>query len=526
MDQHIQEIAIRCYEALDCAHSLSCAILLRYGEYDQIAQRATDPHMFNSSNAYYRAISANDLLRKYPELPTTFSKSERAMDVWWWAERSCFRTNRFIWDAFEGENYSSPIVELFDDLEKIASSMLGRAPGDLEFRFGPGATYACRGVSSLLPNKVSKVPEMTESAWVFLQDVSQTAWFRCLVQRPFERPSLSLEFPVVRGNRFVTVPKDSKIDRGIAIEPSMNIFIQLGLGSAMRRSLNRHGLLRSNSQEIHRELARRASRDDSLATLDLSSASDTVSYELVKRMIPDRWFHLLDSSRSPMTQLPSGAWVKLEKFSSMGNGYTFELETLIFATICRHVSDKRSVVLTAENFSVYGDDIIVPAEIADDVVGLLRMLGFTPNPSKCFTRSPFRESCGGDYFLGDWVRPIQIKTIPATILDWFALHNMLRRNPFLSCLAHTVLSAVPRKMRSFGGPERLGDIVLHGVPAIESTQFSIRSIRCLKTSSKLTPLRRWDDHTALACLLYGVPSDGVASRNSPLSIRAGWVTDS
>ena len=70
------------------------------------------------------------------------------------------------------------------------------------------------------------------------------------------------------------------------------------------------------------------------------------------------WFELLDRFRTGSVTYRDKI-IKLNKFSSMGNSYTFELESLIFYSLavatCSHLGiDPRDV-------SVYGDDVIIPA---------------------------------------------------------------------------------------------------------------------------------------------------------------------
>ena len=163
----------------------------------------------------------------------------------------------------------------------------------------------------------------------------------------------------------------------------------------------RHAKLR------HMRLARLASAGRlSCATIDLSNASDTVAYQLVKLVLPPDWFELLISLRAPFTDM-DGKRVRLEKFSSMGNGFTFALETLLFWTLCDTVSNGEAQVLR-----VFGDDIIVDTAHAKACVKALEFFGFTPNAKKTFLEGPFRESCGGDYFNGVSVRAVYVKNLP------------------------------------------------------------------------------------------------------------------
>lgn len=296
--QVLKDIALAYYEALDTAHSLSCAILVREDEWDQLVTRTTEPLHYLTAHDYHKNVCANDFLRKLDSAPTTFDRTSVSFVKWLDAEKQCFRTNRKIWTILDGLNSSTDMLEFFSSVRKNIHSLILRPPENLDFRFGPGATYLHRGARCLIPDKISEVPEMTDNAWIFLRDWSESAWARALTDQLYQKEArLSLDFPVVRGNRWVSVPKDGKTNRAIAIEPTLNSFIQLGLGGALRKALNRSGLLLDNSQEIHRELAQQGSLDGSLATIDLSNASDTVAYALVKAVLPDSWFELLNAAR-------------------------------------------------------------------------------------------------------------------------------------------------------------------------------------------------------------------------------------
>lgn len=547
MEPHIQEMAIAYYEAVGGAHALSAAILLRYREYDQIALKTIDPKDFVTSDQYYRAILAVDFLRKYPGLPTSWDRLENTLESWWASEKSCYKTNYLI-SRCSILHKTSVAAALFDDCRKEMSRLLGRIPKELDFKFGPGATFSMpKKLAALLNNKIASQPEMTIDAWPFLRSARNTGWFRrindeilhcCpLLKRKAERSSC-WTLSQVLGNRFVTVPKDSTKDRPIAIEPSFNVFIQKGLGNAIRKSLNRHGLLLETSQDIHKKLARKGSLTGELATIDLSSASDSIAFELVKALLPTSWFEALNSVRSPVTALPKidpktgnlskeFNWVHLEKFSSMGNASTFELETALFAGIVLAVAKQFGVdLITGENFSVYGDDIIVPTSIANHVITALSYVGFKTNTAKTFVSSEFRESCGGDYFHGKPVRAIRIDSLCDGPMDFYALHNKLRRvvgdDPKV---LGVVLRHIPERYRRYGGPEHLGDIVLHGVkvsyakqpkcvdtvhtPLYDQKWYDIRWIHTLAPEVVNFPQERWDEATIVASALYGSPSSGL-----------------
>lgn len=241
------------------------------------------------------------------------------------------------------------------------------------------------------------------------------AWFNAQCPRP-----IVVEERL--GNAMFTVPKKTDEDRVAAKEPDLNMFVQKGIGHHIRGGLRRIGI-NLNDQSINRSLALRGSIDGSLATLDLSRASDSVTTELVFQLLPVTWYTLLDSVRSQVTVLLNGEEHRNTMFSSMGNGFTFELESLLFYALMRttaYFTGTRGVI------SVYGDDLVLPTEMADDAIWILSYFGFQVNTEKSFTKGPFRESCGGHYWNGLDVTPFYIRKPISHVIDLIHVANQLR----------------------------------------------------------------------------------------------------
>ncbi len=226
----------------------------------------------------------------------------------------------------------------------------------------------------------------------------------------------------VAGAKLFTVPKKTDIDRCACKEPELNMFLQKGVGAHIRRRLRKFGI-NLNDQSVNRRLAALGARDNSLATIDLSSASDTITIECVRSLLPFEWFEYLNDIRSQTVEV-DGEIIRTEMFSSMGNGFTFELESLLFYAIVRTTlffEGIRGVV------SVYGDDIICPSEGYDMVSWALSQFGFSVNPKKSFSTGPFRESCGGHYHGLDDVTPFYLKRKATHLTDVIRVANQLRR---------------------------------------------------------------------------------------------------
>ena len=231
-----------------------------------------------------------------------------------------------------------------------------------------------------------------------------------------------IDYRVVEGNVLFTVPKTTEIDRCACKEPDLNMYFQKGVGDYFRSRLRKHGI-DLNDQTRNQSLARAGSIDGSLATIDLSSASDSISRELVFQCLPALWYTFLDDLRSPITIIDGDRHVN-EMFSSMGNGFTFELESLLFYAIARATAYFTG---TSGAISVYGDDIIVPTQMCHDLIFVLGFLGFQSNLDKTMFTGEIRESCGGHYSSGYCITPFYIRKPIETLHDVITLANQIRK---------------------------------------------------------------------------------------------------
>jgi hypothetical protein len=228
----------------------------------------------------------------------------------------------------------------------------------------------------------------------------------------------TMSFKVVTTNRVETVPKSWKTHRTIACEPDGNLPLQLALDTYVKGRL-RILAVDLRRQDKNQSLARIGSINGSYATIDLSMASDTLSLNTAAWLLPIKWFKLFCDFRSPYGR-GFGRLYKYAKLSSMGNGATFTLETLIFAAFCK-------AVIGGNDFAVYGDDLVVPTKFAPRILALLKFFGFLPNPSKSFLDGPFRESCGTDWYEGCDVTPFYVRCQNSMKIELCHLVNGLAR---------------------------------------------------------------------------------------------------
>lgn len=225
-----------------------------------------------------------------------------------------------------------------------------------------------------------------------------------------------LDIPVRNPKRVakvVFVPKQAGKDRTICMEPAWLQFLQQGIARQLV-AYSHHGhplarIINVFNQDTNRSLCSRAVYEG-LATIDLSDASDSVSYELMKRLTHGlplaRFYH---ASRSHSADI-RGTVYPLNKFAPMGSALCFINECFVFASVVElayRIHFGKASRGHLSGVSVYGDDIICPKEIYDLVVDILTSLGFLVNESKSFCSGSYYESCGVEYLYGALIRTIK-----------------------------------------------------------------------------------------------------------------------
>lgn len=420
--------------------------IVRDGRWLDYFNLQCDPRTYNDVSSFRDDYFLVNTLKKSTRVPG-FSDADRklaATSGFLEAERLCKQTN-------ENFSMSQPLCRVAEIIEAIIGPYPTRhdlAFCESRFRFGPGATTSLSG-DVRLPTKFSKrVLKTTPELVSFRAFAFPEAWKTSVVDLCVETAS-----------KLAFVPKTAKTFRSICIENDLNIFVQLGIGALLKKKLAAFGL-DLTTQERNRTAAKNAIRS-SLATIDLSMASDTISRSVIENLLPPSWVQLLDYPRMKFTRLGDQV-IELEKWSSMGNGYTFELESLIFYAIalsCVRIEDWDSVV-------VYGDDIIVPSYAFKRVVELLEVTGFKVNVEKSFGNGPFFESCGTDWYLGCNVRPhfMRSDAAPLPVICYRNANGLNEHSQRCGSSFSAVWSfwfqSCPSKYR-FRVPNNVGDVGFH-----------------------------------------------------------------
>jgi hypothetical protein len=421
------------------------------GQFDtvkELCDEFTRPE-FRSTLAYKRRKQFTALLTKVPFAGSEEARRRRAFSDFVKAEKRCKIANKRL-RYFKARLFRLPThyQHIIADIRKEIQFLMGPLNDNVmgavleKARPGPGQTVGtrdCRLVS--LPWKYAETDLVsTPDAKPYAMRLLKGAplWASTFVsERRFDKDTngklkVKVSFPieVTQCSKITFVPKDARTLRTIAIEPSLNVMLQLGVHEYLSSRLTRLG--NSITDQTRNQLLAKWGSElwedptSSMATLDLSSASDSISLGLCELLLPEDWLALLLDLRCPQGKVKMGKEnhiVTFEKISSMGNGYTFVLETIIFLAIAR--------VCTAYvgggscKPSAYGDDIIVPTGAYAITVEMLKFFGFTTNVSKTYAFGPFRESCGADWHCGEKVTPVYLRTDKLRVTDVYNLRNQL-----------------------------------------------------------------------------------------------------
>lgn len=476
-EKSMMSVSSELFEAVNSPRSLAMHMLLQNREYAQLVKMEINPDNYLNAQAFADDYLVTKFLSKFPDFShEDLDPEQEALTSFFKYEEACRLTNLKFRELEEDPSKWDPSMQgiLLLARRKIASVLGVPDLNEISssFGWGPGATTAASGSYTSAYVKFKSKLDVTSNALVMGHCCinSTPSWVNCQLQTD-EFPSVSISLTrdclnVVRGNEIVFVPKNAKTHRIIAKEPHVNSYLQKGFGTYIRNRLRIAAGIDLKDQSLNQRLAKEGSLSNKLATIDLSGASDTISQELVRFLLPKRWYLLLDQIRSKQGFLrKKQTWLYYHKFSSMGNACTFELESLIFWALCKSCLEVNG---GAQTLNVYGDDIVVPTEHYENVVKVIDFVGFTVNQSKSFSSGNFRESCGKDYFFGTDVRPIFLKETVSNVESLYKLANSIRRyahrrnfNCGCDLRFHTAWSGLvvrlPTSLRGLYVPEGNGD---------------------------------------------------------------------
>lgn len=303
-------------------------------------------------------------------------------------------------------------------------------------------------------------------------------------------------------SRITTVPKNKDTDRVILCEPMCNMIVQRCIAKALVSFINRNFKIDLyNSQEVHGALISMAEN----ATIDLKNASNSNWLAFIQWYLKDtKLLRLLEKSRISTVEYKD-MFHHLNMIAPMGNGFTFEVMTLILLSITREF----------DSFShVFGDDIIVDSHVASDVITLLCDCGYNVNDSKTFIQGHFRESCGS-FYCSRYLLSFDIKfcnNVAEAIATINKIHYMSHVNDTFVGLHKDLLKVTPTHLLGYNGIKipYLLDPRLSYTPKTYSTATSISNFQLsdyvLCTRSYLSRRARSDKQSlSMTHTNYGLP---------------------
>jgi hypothetical protein len=335
------------------------------------------------------------------------------------------------------------------------------------------------------------------------------------------------EIPYIPTSRYACVPKNVASVRVMCMEPGECQWSQQSVMRALIEMIDKSPIgrfIRIHDQAFNRDAAQAGSLLGHLDTIDLSSASDSVSLDLVSKVFSGPLLRLLIATRSTHCLLPDGRTVRLEKFAPMGSACCFPVQTILYALLALrryhtvmfgHVAVTRQSLFQCldrisddpyeaghETFGamrIYGDDIIIDGDVTSLLIDDLRSLGFKVNDSKSFYgQVAFRESCGGYYLFGKDVAPYQLKLkgVKSTMTPSFLAglveaanrayeHGYYKLRDQLVAFAHWYPSS---KRGELPRPLLYDDFVgIAGAPLISRFVYRLRSVRRPSKSHRTVP---------------------------------------
>lgn len=452
-------------------------------EYEELLPAARE---FGDVDSYYRITQAANFFKKLQlEIPEWIRTQEtNAKQKWLQSESLCKETNRLLWNLKK-----SPLSLASSDLghvvskvrDEVAIIMGDHVPEFSEVacfaEFGPGVSLSTKRdeldpiMKCINPSALSS--QKDEVWWLLLHSCMGPVLYGSLYGNgvPHQRGKLTrYEAELVMKQvlwidheKYATVPKSISQRRSIGVGGSLATWIQQAYDGFVRGRLKLIGVdLRD--QRPNQRLARLGSLNegDNPCTIDLTEASNRISFGLIPMLFNVTWARLLVANRAKFTLVGKDRILN-EKFSAMGNALTFSLQSVIFSAVVRSILKERRQ--EGMRWRVYGDDIIVPKLIYNQVVEWLVLLGFEPNRAKSFSEGNFRESCGADYLSGINVRPLYVKEPIRTVADLYKYINLcLLQAANAPIPAHqyrstikVLLDAVPKHLRAFGEPTNVLD---------------------------------------------------------------------
>jgi len=401
-------------------------------------------------------------------------------------------------DLFEGRAPEHPasLRRLLDTAQRVADLLTGTLgvfnPGQYAFKHGPGSV-ADQSFGSYKYD-FQRWSDRLESQFPYADfAVANFGNVDTEMVEDIRSRGFAHEPPA----RLCAVPKTIKAPRLIACEPVGLQWCQQAVRDFLYervRGTSISHFIDFRRQDKNGALALSASRDQKLATIDLSSASDRITCWHVERLFrrSPSLLQALQASRSVWLEQgickKSPRYHYLRKFSTMGNATTFPVQSLFFLSLAlasvlvtrgKSASFKTLKELGSRQVRVFGDDIIVPTDCSETLVGLLEALSLKVNTSKTFLKGNFRESCGVDAFCGHNVTSVSVLEMPRRASPSSIVSAVDTCNNLLDA-GYYAMSEYIRKTASFAAFNKIRE-VKHGSGAFGWQVLGVPSRGSMKT---------------------------------------------
>ena len=486
--------------------------------------KANPPQLYADARQYFAAAQVENLFKKVPFPGNDDACRLAAIAQFLSDEHHNLRVNQ-RWLAVQrmgdqGFRARNPLyARLLRRMQVFFRRMLGENPSMDDVGrfcdFGPGASVGVGGdathVYAKLESQTCTASALNYAAAAVWSNTQMRALY--LPQRRgiccIDPDRFREEFfarcteQLVDYNKIDFVPKNAKTHRMTASEPTLNGFVQAGIGVSIAHKMRAmRPFLNIWSNERNKRLAKEGSKWDcnrkrTFVTLDMKSASQSLVRQVIKAVLElcPGWFHAMDCVRSPCYKMQYVAGDPLTEvkgtyqlFCSMGNGFCFPLQTAFFAAAVEAVLAETDCEGT---YGVFGDDVILPQAAALLLIEWLRFLGVRTNTDKSFVFGPFRESCGADFFDGENVRPYVLDTWIETPRDLLILMNGIEQTPAypLHSVWWGLWYSYGHKLRRFLRPHR-------GSPDSGLTAPTTRFFECnrLEDYDEALQRPRWDSY--------------------------------
>lgn len=176
MPRTLERVAVTLYRTLNTPVALSCFLLMKHREWDQLVSKTVNPLLYLDAptgvDRFRRDTQAVDLLRKCEAIPASFDRKAKALENFALAEKQCAETNYLI-DMIGIRRDECRLADSLDGIlrraRKIISRIIGPVPPAISGRFGPGTSFELKGSAfNTLADKVWVKPHVTSLSLIHI----------------------------------------------------------------------------------------------------------------------------------------------------------------------------------------------------------------------------------------------------------------------------------------------------------------------------------------------------------------------